>query len=161
MFGQWATCRAIFKSYCDMNDLKCYSKGFSWVEAPTKVHIFWEGHKILRNLHRVDLSYVVTVKSTVEISENFMAFSEYMNFTMGVQSKWNYAINLNSKIFTYLLIGKEDWLFLGKTWLLDFLVPLITNTDVGCPCCPKFLRPCLGNRHNWLFDPLWLQANPI
>ena len=27
-----------------------------------------------------DLSYVVTVKSTVEISPNFVAFSEYMNF---------------------------------------------------------------------------------
>ena len=28
----------------------------------------------------VDLFYVVTVKSTVEISQNFVAFSEYMNF---------------------------------------------------------------------------------
>ena len=26
------------------------------------------------------LSYVVTVKSSVEISQNFVAFSEYMNF---------------------------------------------------------------------------------
>ena len=29
----------------------------------------------------VDLSYVVPVKSTEEISQNFVAFSEYMNFT--------------------------------------------------------------------------------
>ena len=29
----------------------------------------------------VDLSYVVLVKSTVEISQNFVAFSDYMNFT--------------------------------------------------------------------------------
>ena len=28
----------------------------------------------------LDLSYVVTVKSTAEISQNFVAFSEYMNF---------------------------------------------------------------------------------
>jgi hypothetical protein len=28
----------------------------------------------------VDLSYVVTVKSMVEISQNFVAFSKYMNF---------------------------------------------------------------------------------
>ena len=28
-----------------------------------------------------DLAYVVTVKSTVKISQNFVAFSEYMNFT--------------------------------------------------------------------------------
>ena len=30
----------------------------------------------------LDLSYVVTVKSTVEILQNFVAFSEYMNFNM-------------------------------------------------------------------------------
>ena len=35
----------------------------------------------------VNLSYVVTVKSTVEISQNFVAFSEYMNY----------------RIYTYLL----------------------------------------------------------
>ena len=33
----------------------------------------------------VDLSYVVTVKSTVEILQNFVAFSEYMNFTWLLQ----------------------------------------------------------------------------
>ena len=32
------------------------------------------------NISTLDLSYVVTVKSTVEISQNFVAFSEYMNF---------------------------------------------------------------------------------
>ena len=30
----------------------------------------------------VDLSYVVPVKSKVEISQNFVAFSEYMNFNI-------------------------------------------------------------------------------
>ena len=30
----------------------------------------------------VDLSYVVPVKSTVEILQNFVEFSEYMNFNM-------------------------------------------------------------------------------
>ena len=29
----------------------------------------------------VDLSYVVPVKSMVDISQTFVAFSEYMNFT--------------------------------------------------------------------------------
>ena len=37
-----------------------------------KVDIRWEDH--------IDLSYIVTVKSTVEISQNFVAFSECMNF---------------------------------------------------------------------------------
>ena len=29
----------------------------------------------------VDLFYVATVKSTIKISQNFVSFSEYMNFT--------------------------------------------------------------------------------
>ena len=33
------------------------------------------------NFCEIDLSYVVTVKSTLEISQNFVAFSEYLNFT--------------------------------------------------------------------------------
>ena len=32
-------------------------------------------------ISNLDLSYIVKVKSTVEISQNFVAFSEYMNFT--------------------------------------------------------------------------------
>ena len=40
----------------------------------------------------VDLSYVEPVKSTVEISQNFVASSEYMNFTKG------YVIYANSKL---------------------------------------------------------------
>ena len=43
-----------------------------------KDHIFWEGHKILRNLHfRFDWQYIGQM---VEISQNFATFSEYMNF---------------------------------------------------------------------------------
>ena len=49
-----------------------------------KVHIFSEGHKILRNLH-LTLSHVVPVKCKVEISQKIVAFSEYMNFTSLMQ----------------------------------------------------------------------------
>ena len=49
---------------------------FSWL---LKVHIFWEGQKIfLRNLH---LTFDWHYKSKVEISQNFVAFSEHMNFS--------------------------------------------------------------------------------
>ena len=41
----------------------------------SKVCIFWEGHKILRNL------YLTLVYGEVKISRNFVVFSEYMNFT--------------------------------------------------------------------------------
>jgi hypothetical protein len=42
----------------------------------SKVHIFLEGHKI----STVDLTVTTYDKSTVEILQNFVAFSEYMNF---------------------------------------------------------------------------------
>ena len=37
----------------------------------------------------INLSYVVTVKSTVDISQNFVAFSEYMNFTNKIFSTFH------------------------------------------------------------------------
>ena len=45
-----------------------------------KVHIFWEDHKILQNLH---LTFVLCSVSQKQggVSQNFEAFSEYMNFT--------------------------------------------------------------------------------
>ena len=48
-----------------------------------KVHIFWESYKILRNLHLTFDRWYIKDKSKVEISQNFVAFSEYMNFTSG------------------------------------------------------------------------------
>ena len=46
-----------------------------------KVHIFW-GATNFCEISTVDLSYVVTVKFTLEISQTFVAFSEYMNFNI-------------------------------------------------------------------------------
>ena len=59
---------------------------FIYSEKATK---FWE-------ISTVDLSYVVTVKSTVEISQKFVAFSEYMNFI-----KVNHTLKFvkNKKVF--------------------------------------------------------------
>ena len=45
-----------------------------------KVQIFWEGHTILR-ISTVDLTVTTWDKSTVEISQKIVAFSEYKNFT--------------------------------------------------------------------------------
>ena len=65
---------------------------------PNKVHIFWEGHKILRNLHRRFDPYYID-KSTVEISQKFVAFSEYMNFTITRdQSKSNRGQIITSEL---------------------------------------------------------------
>ena len=66
-------------SRIDKNIRSKYSLHFSKnIDYLCKIHIFWEGHKSLWNLHLT--SYIVPVKSKVEISQNFVAFSEYMNF---------------------------------------------------------------------------------
>jgi len=45
-----------------------------------QVHIYFEKATKFSEISTIDLSYVVTVKSTVEISQDFVEFSEYMNF---------------------------------------------------------------------------------
>ena len=52
-------------------------KTYLEVNINSKVHIFYETFTLL-------LSYVVPVKSKVKISQNFVAFSEYMDFTKEV-----------------------------------------------------------------------------
>ena len=51
------------------------------------IYVLWEGHKILQNIHHSILVTGTTQgKSKVEISQNFVAFSEYMNFK--IKSCW-------------------------------------------------------------------------
>ena len=64
-----------------------------------RVYTSREGQNILQNLH-----YVVTVKSTVEISQNFVAFSKYMNFTKMMPYFWKLAINPKLKIQKFPLV---------------------------------------------------------
>ena len=45
-----------------------------------KVRIFWEGHKIWKNLPLKIWHYSVTSNFTWKIFSNFVAFSEYPNF---------------------------------------------------------------------------------
>ena len=44
------------------------------IDLLIKIHVFWEGHKI-----------VVPVKSKVEIFQNFVAFLDHMNFTWEIE----------------------------------------------------------------------------
>ena len=51
-----------------------------WIpDIHSKVHIFWEGHKIFE-IFTLVLSYVAPVKIKMKISQNFVASSEFMNF---------------------------------------------------------------------------------
>ena len=44
--------------------------------------IYSEKATIFCEISNLDLSYAVTVKSTLEISQNFVVFSEYINFIL-------------------------------------------------------------------------------
>ena len=44
--------------------------------------IYFEKATTFCEISTEDLSYVVPVKSTVEISQNFVAFTEYMNLNV-------------------------------------------------------------------------------
>ena len=57
-----------------------------WMEKKMLKSIYSEKATKFCEISTVDLSYVVTVKSTVEISQNFAAFWEYMNFTANAES---------------------------------------------------------------------------
>ena len=56
------------KKHLVKHDIKIVQK------SPKKISYKYNG--------RVDLSYVMPVKSTVEILQNFVAFSENMNFNL-------------------------------------------------------------------------------
>ena len=69
-----------FLKIADQVDCQLYLHSyliFFAIVQTVKVHIFWEGHKILRNL---PLTVCTAVKSKGKISQNCVAFSEYMNF---------------------------------------------------------------------------------
>ena len=75
-----------------------------------KVHIFWERHKILQNLH---LTYVVPVKSKVKISQNFVVCSEYMNFK---------TIESDTELTKLSFENIKNWPFLEKISSIMFQV---------------------------------------
>ena len=59
-----------------------------------KVHTFWEGHKILQNLHLTfDWHYIGQIGEDLQ---NCVAFSEYINFnTKALKTKKAYMHNKN------------------------------------------------------------------
>ena len=67
-----------------------------WTVEPTGIKfIYSEKATNFCEISTVDLSYVITVKSTVEISQNFVAFSEYMNFNILIYLPRGYVLNVD------------------------------------------------------------------
>ena len=99
---------------------------FLYSEKATK---FWE-------ISTVDFSYVVPVKSTVEISQNVLAFSEYMNFNLKFlyfQVIWQ---KLKTKLWrfywTRLLIYLNQIMLVFKSIVWDHLqiVPTLIRNGI-------------------------------
>ena len=71
--------RAMFRVLGMYNfDENINHNGVKMILQDSKVHIFWEGHKILRNIHRrFDLNYYIGQIYGGDFAK-FVAFSEYM-----------------------------------------------------------------------------------
>ena len=83
MRSQWEICKNLpkLKIFCTIsNNLSIAYVKFIYSEKATK---FCE-------ISTLDLPYVVPVKSTLEISQNFVAFLEYMKFTMKMYELMGY-----------------------------------------------------------------------
>ena len=80
-----------------------------------KVRMFWEGHKILTLL----LSTVHTDKSKVKISQNFVAFSEYMNFNRETEIPDIPEILISGILTIYFLtpVAVPDRVSISEFWV--------------------------------------------
>ena len=79
------------------------------------------------DISTVDLSYVVPVKSTVEILQNFVAFSEYMNFNSA--SSLN-TLNLDSILIYFQGIYHYYKLYIQLHWMKHINFEAILNINV-------------------------------
>ena len=104
--------------------------------------IYSEKATIFCEIFTVDLSSVVTVKSTVEISQNFVAFSEYMDF----KSNKKGLLFFHSKLYTRLqavYYNHVTYYVRLKALLLERLLyntgkcPLNRQSCVYLICTPK------------------------
>ena len=92
----------------------------------TKWRIFWtqiysEKATTFCKISTVDLSYVVTVKYKVEISQNFVAFSEYMNFNSYIILRSG-GVKMTWKCFKFNLWMVPDIKLLRPITLSDFMI---------------------------------------
>ena len=72
--------RKLFKTFC-WNEILHANHSCSCVNIELLKFIYSEKATNFFEIFALLLSYVVPVKSKVKISQNFVAFSEYMNFT--------------------------------------------------------------------------------
>ena len=74
----------------------------------------------------IDLPYVLMVKSTVEISQNFVAFSEYMNFSCVFKIQFHknlvksYIINVSKNLVRFVPLQVLKLTFKG---VISYLLP--------------------------------------
>ena len=94
----------------------------TWQNYNEKATNFWE-------ISTIDLSDVVTVKYTVEISQNFVAFSEYMNFNLpNILSNY---IHISIFIGFLAMKKKLDTSNVSFTWLLHWnLITITLNIQI-------------------------------
>ena len=102
-----------------------------------KIHIFWDGHKILR-ISTVNLSYAVPVKSTVEILQNFGLLRIYELYSTFLCKRLEHLLlfcrRMESSWYFLVFPSSEK---LGKNWrMVSKLLPSLF--------CSFFRPACLA-----------------
>ena len=91
-----------------------------WFNIP----VFWQNIYMIKFIYSekttifcetsiVDLSYVIMVNSAMGILQNFVAFSEYMNFSMVLQHLWDIYKNVHNcfgLFVTHYFMNSSFWL---------------------------------------------------
>ena len=115
----------------------------------------------------LDLSYVVTVKSTMEILQNFVAFSEYMNFTkcnswVCFERKWGgisssnmltHSANVTSHFMSSIWVHLVPSILPARILQMMMMTDLPTKIGISKVFIPKVWCRCTVG---WLlFAKLW------
>ena len=106
----------IQSKFCIASSKKPETRNFAVTFVSLLKFIYFEKATKFCEISTVDLSYVVTVKSTVEISQNFVAFSEYMNFNNSFLLDY---FEFKQKLKLFKLFGTGYFLL---TWFFEVLI---------------------------------------
>ena len=142
-FTVWTNCSSVLKIFANSrpsaSNFKSFSQSLEQFFLTVgqnnfgKVHIFWEGHKFCE-IFTLLLSYVVPVKIKLVISQNFVAFSEYMNFNnnlllfrlCNLLSKSRIKQNISSYLCS--LLKKPCFVSMWQ-WMTSFLTTNFTRSS--------------------------------
>ena len=95
----------------------------------------------------VDLTITTEDKSTVEISQNFLAFSEYRNFNIIIFTPPTMSISRHKQTLNWQFAATNAYLITGPGWAVQVRIPAPTRSQENILqniAYPTYLRVNVG-----------------